>query len=94
VTNWFHVDKKGLAKLMEGRTKAFVLYELIQNAWDEATKSVEVVIQPVQGTRNVQILVEDDNPEGFKDIAPYVVVLLMLVVRPNGIFGEKLRKKV
>ena len=33
-------------------------------------------------------------PEGFKDIAPYVVVLLMLVVRPNGIFGEKLRKKV
>ena len=33
-------------------------------------------------------------PEGFKDIAPYAVVLLMLVVRPNGIFGEKLRKKV
>jgi branched-chain amino acid transport system permease protein len=33
-------------------------------------------------------------PEGFKDIAPYVVVLLMLVVRPNGIFGETLRKKV
>ena len=33
-------------------------------------------------------------PEGFKDIAPYVVVLLMLVVRPNGLFGEKLRKKV
>jgi len=33
-------------------------------------------------------------PEGFKDIAPYVVVLAMLVVRPNGIFGEKLRKKV
>jgi branched-chain amino acid transport system permease protein len=33
-------------------------------------------------------------PEGFKDIAPYVVVLGMLVVRPNGIFGEKLRKKV
>ena len=33
-------------------------------------------------------------PEGFKDIAPYVVVLLMLVIRPNGIFGEKLRKKV
>ncbi len=33
-------------------------------------------------------------PEGFKDIAPYVVVLIMLVVRPNGLFGEKLRKKV
>jgi branched-chain amino acid transport system permease protein len=33
-------------------------------------------------------------PEGFKDVAPYVVVLLMLVLKPNGLFGEKLRKKV
>ena len=33
-------------------------------------------------------------PEGFKDIAAYVVVLLMLMVRPNGLFGERLRKKV
>ena len=33
-------------------------------------------------------------PEGYKDIAPYVVVLVMLVVKPNGLFGEKLRKKV
>ncbi|HYF18969.1 MAG TPA: branched-chain amino acid ABC transporter permease [Ramlibacter sp.] len=33
-------------------------------------------------------------PEGFKDIAAYLVVLVMLVVMPNGLFGEKLRKKV
>jgi branched-chain amino acid transport system permease protein len=33
-------------------------------------------------------------PEGFKDIAAYVVVLAMLTVRPNGLFGESLRKKV
>jgi branched-chain amino acid transport system permease protein len=33
-------------------------------------------------------------PEGFKDIAAYVVVLIMLMVRPNGLFGETLRKKV
>lgn len=33
-------------------------------------------------------------PEGFKDIAPYLVVLLMLVLKPNGLFGEALRKKV
>ena len=32
--------------------------------------------------------------EGFKDIAPYIVVLLMLVLKPNGLFGEQLRKKV
>jgi branched-chain amino acid transport system permease protein len=33
-------------------------------------------------------------PEGIKDIAAYIVVLLMLMVRPNGLFGEALRKKV
>jgi branched-chain amino acid transport system permease protein len=33
-------------------------------------------------------------PEGFKDTAPYIVVLLMLMLKPNGLFGEKLRKKV
>ena len=33
-------------------------------------------------------------PEGFKDIAPYIVVLIMLTIKPNGLFGEKLRKKV
>jgi branched-chain amino acid transport system permease protein len=33
-------------------------------------------------------------PDGFKDIAAYVVVLVMLVVKPNGLFGEQLRKKV
>ncbi|QHE75205.1 branched-chain amino acid ABC transporter permease [Hydrogenophaga sp. PBL-H3] len=33
-------------------------------------------------------------PEGFKDVAPYIVVLIMLVLKPNGLFGEKLRKKV
>ncbi len=33
-------------------------------------------------------------PEGFKDVAAYVVVLIMLMVKPNGLFGENLRKKV
>jgi branched-chain amino acid transport system permease protein len=33
-------------------------------------------------------------PEGFKDVAAYVVVLVMLAVKPNGLFGETMRKKV
>lgn len=32
--------------------------------------------------------------EGFKDVAAYVVVLIMLWVRPNGLFGDTARKKV
>jgi branched-chain amino acid transport system permease protein len=33
-------------------------------------------------------------PEGFKDVAAYIVVLLMLAIKPNGLLGENLRKKV
>jgi len=33
-------------------------------------------------------------PEGFKDVMAYVVVLAMLMFKPNGLFGETLRKKV
>ncbi len=33
-------------------------------------------------------------PEGFKDVVPYVVVLLMLAVKPTGLFGDRARKKV
>jgi branched-chain amino acid transport system permease protein len=33
-------------------------------------------------------------PEGWKDIAPYIVVLIMLWVKPNGLFGSSMRKKV
>ncbi len=33
-------------------------------------------------------------PDGFKDTAAYIVVLIMLMVKPNGLFGERLGKKV
>ncbi len=33
-------------------------------------------------------------PEGFKDVAAYLVLLAVLVVRPEGIFGEAVRKRV
>ena len=33
-------------------------------------------------------------PEGVKDVSAYVLVLVMLMVRPHGLFGERLAKKV
>lgn len=33
-------------------------------------------------------------PEGFKDVAAYIVVLIMLIVKPTGLFGETARKRV
>ncbi|MHB9044387.1 MAG: hypothetical protein ACYC35_00455 [Pirellulales bacterium] len=68
--NWFNVDKAGLAKLMAGRSKAFVLYELLQNAWDQPLAlNVSVTITPVNGRPMSKIVVEDDDAEGFADLA-------------------------
>ena len=33
-------------------------------------------------------------PEGFKDTAAYIVLLLVLIVRPQGLFGQSVHKKV
>lgn len=63
----FVVDKAGLAKILERRGKAFAAIELIQNAWDEETTQVDVVLEP-DGKGIYRLTVEDDNPEGFRDL--------------------------
>lgn len=66
---WFEVDKEGLAKLLERKGKEFVLYELIQNAWDTNAKFVDVHLsqdQTLRGYAEIEVL--DDHPEGWKDL--------------------------
>lgn len=65
---WFEVDKKGLAKTVERRGKAFVFYELLQNAFDEGAKTVTMIASPVEGKPLVDLVVTDDVPEGWKDL--------------------------
>jgi len=64
--NWFDVDKEGLAKLLEGRSRAFVIYELVQNAWDTDAKKVEIHLEKIPGTPKARLKVYDDDPEGFQ----------------------------
>lgn len=66
---WFEVDKQGLAKLLERKGKQFVLYELIQNAWDERATQVRISIKRIVKTPYVLVTVEDNNPEGFADLS-------------------------
>jgi len=33
-------------------------------------------------------------PQGWKDVAPYLVLLLVLLLKPEGLFGLPMRKKV
>jgi hypothetical protein len=70
----FEVDKDGLKKLLGERGKGFAVTELLQNAWDEDATRVDVTLKKVDGPPAgdgefyVELVVEDDDPEGFKDI--------------------------
>src|ERR1035441_6537445 len=66
---WFDVDKVGLGKLLERKGKKFVLFELIQNAWDQNVSRVDVTLTKEPGSRYATICVEDDDPDGFKDLS-------------------------
>lgn len=66
---WFEVDKQGLGKLLRRRGMQFVLYELVQNAWDTQATEVSVTLTPVAGRPLAELVVVDDDPDGFQDIA-------------------------
>jgi len=67
--SWFQVDKEGLAKLLERKGKEFILYELIQNAWDTNAKKVDVSLRRSELKGYAEIQVVDDHPDGWKDLA-------------------------
>lgn len=70
MTDWFDVDKQGLARLVTQKGKAFVLYELVQNAFDApGVTNVTVTLEKDPSARSATVTVEDDCPQGFTDIA-------------------------
>lgn len=68
-SGWFDVDRTGLEKILARRGIEFAVFELIQNAWDEAgVTRVDVTLQ-ADGVRGTAALIVTDNaPEGFKDL--------------------------
>ena len=67
--NWFEVDKQGLARILERKGKEFVVFELVQNCWDEPGVTKVTVSLEHQGRNRALLVVEDDAPEGFKDLS-------------------------
>ena len=67
--NWFEVDKEGLGKLLERKGKKFIIYELVQNAWDQDITAVDINLTRVDGKRQAEVTVQDDDPAGFADLA-------------------------
>lgn len=66
---WFEVDKDGLAQLLERRGKSFAVLELLSNAWDQNITRVDVTLTRNGGSRTYDLIVEDDDPDGFADLA-------------------------
>lgn len=69
-TNWFDIDKTGLGKQAEEQGKGRLVGELVQNALDEVgVTRVEITLSPVVGRPLADLTVEDDSPEGFRNLA-------------------------
>ena len=69
--NWFSVDKAGLGKQAEQHSKGRLIGELVQNALDEeGVTTINITLALVPGRPLADLTVEDDSPEGFKDLTP------------------------
>jgi len=66
---WFVADPDGLRQILARKGKAFIIYELIQNAWDQNTTYVYVVLQKEKYKKTAILIVEDDDPDGFMDLS-------------------------
>jgi hypothetical protein len=66
---WFDVDKHGLSKQAEQQGKGRLVGELIQNALDEpGVTQIAVTLALVPSRPLAELTVEDDAPEGFRDL--------------------------
>jgi hypothetical protein len=64
---WLDVDLRGLRHLLARRPKEFIVYELIQNAWDERPTQVDISFpRPVNGQTRLTVI--DNSPDGFHDL--------------------------
>lgn len=94
---WFDVDRAGLGKQAEQHGKGRLVGELVQNALDEAgVTQIDITLAPVPGRPLADLTVEDDSPEGFRDLAHAYTLFAESYKRANPEqrgqynFGEKL----
>ena len=66
---WFAVDKAGLGRQAEEHSRGRLIGELVQNALDEeGVTQIAVTLALVPGRPLADLTVEDDSPEGFRDL--------------------------
>jgi len=67
--NWISIDEDGYEQQLARLPKHTVLFELIQNGIDQETAEVRASIRPLPNRPVCEIIVEDDDPEGFRDLS-------------------------
>ncbi len=65
----FEVDKAGLAKIARRRGLSFIISELWQNCVDTNAKNISISLLRIPGRRQAEIIVSDDDPNGFANLA-------------------------
>ena len=66
---WLAADVDGLEKIARRRGLSYVLFELLQNAWDTSATHVQLAFHPEEGRPRVAVTCVDDDPEGFVDLS-------------------------
>ena len=65
---WLEVDVVGLRKTLQRKGKAWAIFELVQNAWDEDASEVVVTLtEPENGVSTLRCL--DNSPGGYRDLS-------------------------
>ena len=65
---WFVVSKEGLRKTLERKGKAFAIFELLQNAFDEDSARASLTLTEPKNGKSTLICV-DDAPLGYADLS-------------------------
>jgi hypothetical protein len=67
---WFDVSRAGLGKQASEHSKGRLIGELVQNSLDEVgVTCIDIRLEPVPGRPLADLTVEDDAPEGFRDLS-------------------------
>jgi hypothetical protein len=68
-STWFTVDKEGLRKTLARKSKAFVVYELLQNGFDAGSTKVTVSLTEPDSKGKSVLECIDDAPGGYVDLS-------------------------
>ena len=67
--NWFDVSREGLRAQMSARPKYHILFDLIQNVWDEISSGATIcrITFGHVGRNRCRLIVEDNSPIGVRN---------------------------